>query len=39
VEILAGDTRVFRKRVAAVTTEAKPDADGRYRLSLSSPVP
>jgi hypothetical protein len=39
VEILAGDTRVFRKRVAAVTTEAKPDADGRYRLSLASPVP
>jgi anti-sigma factor RsiW len=39
VEVLAGDTRVFRKRAAEVVSEAEPGADGRYGLALSSPGP
>jgi hypothetical protein len=39
VEVLAGDTPVFRKRAADVVTRAEPGADGRYRLTLSSPMP
>jgi hypothetical protein len=38
VEVLAGDTPVFRKRAADVITEARLGADGRYSLVLSSPV-
>jgi hypothetical protein len=37
VEVLAGDTPVFRKRAADVVTETEPGADGRYGLELSSP--
>jgi hypothetical protein len=36
VEVLAGDTPVFRKRAADVVTETVPGADGRYDLKLSS---
>jgi hypothetical protein len=39
VEVLAGDTPVFRKRDADVVTETEPGADGRYGLELSSPTP
>jgi hypothetical protein len=39
VEVLAGDTPVFRKRAADVVTETAPGADGRYGLKLSSPTP
>jgi hypothetical protein len=38
VEVLAGDTPVFRKRAARVVTPTEPGADGRYRLVLSSPT-
>jgi hypothetical protein len=39
VEVLAGDTPVFRKRAAELITEARPGADGRFSLALSSPAP
>jgi hypothetical protein len=39
VEVLAGDTPIFRKRDADVVTETEPGADGRYGLELSSPTP
>jgi hypothetical protein len=39
VEVLAGDTPVFRKRAADVVTGTAPGADGRYGLTLSSPTP
>jgi hypothetical protein len=39
VEVLAGDTPVFRKRAAEVVTEIEPGADGRYSLPLTSPTP
>jgi anti-sigma factor ChrR (cupin superfamily) len=35
VEVLAGDTPVFRKRAAKVVTETEPGPDGRYGLRLS----
>jgi hypothetical protein len=38
VEVLAGDTPVFRKRADRVVTQTGPGADGRYRLILSSPA-
>ena len=38
VEVLAGDTRVFRKRAAQVTAESEPDAGGRYGLRLSRSI-
>jgi hypothetical protein len=39
VEVLAGDTPVFRKRAGQVVSETGPGADGRYSLILSSPTP
>ncbi len=39
VEVLSGDTPVFRKRNGDVVADAEPGADGRYRLTLSSPAP
>ncbi len=39
VDILAGNTPVFRKRAGEVLAEAEPGADGRYDLRLSSPPP
>jgi hypothetical protein len=35
VEVLAGDTPVFRKRAARVVAQTGPGGDGRYRLNLS----
>jgi hypothetical protein len=35
VEVLAGDTPVFRKRAAEVVAESEPGAGGRYGLNLS----
>jgi hypothetical protein len=39
IEVLAGETPIFRKRAAEVVTETQPGADGRYSLTLSSPTP
>jgi hypothetical protein len=39
VDVLAGDTLVFRKQAARLVTRTGPGADGRYRLILSSPAP
>jgi hypothetical protein len=38
VDILAGDTPVFRKRAADVIAESEAGAGGRYGLTLSSPA-
>jgi hypothetical protein len=35
VDVLAGDTPVFRKRAAEVVAESEPGAGGRYGLKLS----
>jgi hypothetical protein len=39
VDVLAGDTLVFRKQAARLVTQTGLAADGRYRLILSSPSP
>ena len=39
VDVLAGDTPVFRKRASDVVAETEPGADGRYTLRLSSQNP
>jgi anti-sigma factor RsiW len=39
VDVLAGDTLVFRKQAARLVTQARPGADGRYPLILSSTTP
>jgi hypothetical protein len=38
VDVVAGHAPVFRKRAARVVTAARPGADGRYSLTLSSPA-